>query len=159
MPGSGAYSWEGHVVLLVDGTSLKELFRDTFQAYGRVGMGNYEGTHLAISFDPPAATLTLNQMDEGSTWEPSSKKGPSEWKHKTVWRYQLREGLLRFVGADRYASFGDNECALAKIARRLHKSAKTLRRLNPHFKAAAPCTVRITDQIGPYHPSMEDGVD
>jgi len=158
-PGSGSYSWEGHVVLLLEGTSLKELFRDTFQAYGQVGMGNYERTHLRIRFEASSATLRLDQADEGSTWEPSSSRRPAQWKHKTVWQYQLREGALRFMRADRFATVEGNECALAKIARRLRTSTKTLERLNPHFASAAPCTARISDQIGPYHPTMEDGVE
>jgi len=159
VPGSGAYSWEGHVVLLLEGTTLKDLFRDTFQSYGQVGIGNYERTHLRIRLDPSASTLRLDQTDEGSTWEPSSKKRPAQWKHRTVWEYQLRERALRFMRAERFATFEGHECSLAKVARRLRTSTKTLERLNPHFASAAKCTVRISDQIGPYHPAMEDGVE
>jgi hypothetical protein len=159
LPHDGS-SWakcEGHIVLLVDGTRLRELVRDVDLAYWRAGMGNYDSSHLRITYDAASRTLRLIKTVMGSNYE--RDREPDEWHHRTVWQYHVHSGQLLLLRADRYAVLADESCSLQEAAEILDEPAPKLRRLNARFTPRAPCLVRIDDRVGRFVAAREDGVE
>ncbi|MDX2168398.1 MAG: hypothetical protein SF182_15090 [Deltaproteobacteria bacterium] len=154
--GDNNFAWEGHVVLLVDGDRLHEIFRTVFQQYGRVGAGNDEYTRLRIAYDARRARLRFTELDEGSI---SERELFYQWNHRTVWQYRLRGRRLQFLRADQYAIVATERCSLAELARTLEVPQARLERLNPHFAPRAVCEVRIDDRVKALRPSHEDGIE
>lgn len=171
--GQGRYSKQGHLILQLDGEKVKELFRDSIYAYGRGGLLDSSQVDLNIRYDSsiPGLSLVRTEVQRGS----SDKKGlfeDHEWttdqgntiyfgesRTRTVWRYRIENGQLRFVSGERYADL-PKACSVLDLAEAFRVPAAKLRRLNPKLKSTdhTSGTLIVDAMIGPYAHEKDDGI-
>lgn len=171
--GAGQYSKEGDLVLLFDGQRFQELFRDSMYAYGRSGAQDSSQLHVDIDYDPSTAVLVLarTEVERGS----SGKKGPldddefttddgrtvyqGERRTRTVWRYRIENGQLRFVSGEEFADLHKDH-SVQDVAEAFHVPVAKLVRLNPKLRGAdrTSGTLCLDDTVGPYRREKDDGL-
>jgi uncharacterized protein YceK len=171
--GQGRYSKQGHLVLQIDGGSLKELFRDSIYAYGSGGMLDSSKVDLDIRYDPSIRELSLVRttvlrgssdekrlfMEDQLTTDQGDTIYFGENSTQTVWRYRIENGRLRFVSGD-YSAQLPKERSVLDVAEAFQTSAAKLRRLNPKLNDTdrVSGTLVLEDRIGPYAHQNDDGI-
>lgn len=157
--GNGMYTQEGHLVLLVEGEQVKELFRDSIYARGS-GRDGGTACHLQINYKPDRKHLTLQHTHTNWTRGDDLQVDPARGDTvQSVWKYRLEKAGLRFMDGERSADFVD-ERPLNQLGIGMDIPVPKLIRLNPQLKTKKIVRghVRIDDKLPEYKPEMRDGI-
>jgi hypothetical protein len=172
--GSGRYIHDGHVILAVDGESLREIFRTNYESYAKSRAGMYESTQLTAAFDAEASILMLVESDEyyqhsaddvGNDWSTSPltvQEDEGEYFTKLVgrkkWHHRVEGTRLRYLHGREWVDLGDYGFPVDEVARQFEVERTQLLRLNPGRDTKSVWKGRVAVRDLPaYVPDLDDG--
>jgi hypothetical protein len=178
--GTGGYTYDGNIILQVDGSQLRELFRDNIESVSKAGWSSQHFSSLKTAYNDENRTLhfTLQNTEiNGDTKAPNPRypfpftetitfdDGQVGWRSEVTtmqtWDYRVAQGKLKFLRSNASVDLGGTAQPVEEIANNFHITRAKLDSMNPGLRAqtAVSGIVFVDMNCGPYKTSLYDGLD